>query len=243
MLAQVLTRMSNDEQRTQLLQALRHKLASYQLTWLDVRAIVGLFAPHNHARFDVVQLLLAHAHDLPAKIDVDDYLFLADQCTNDNEQLKVRLFELLHGKIDGRKEDDVERVMKAFPTPSNRQKIGAIIRSSKADEHPALTASPLPPSAQPIAINRILSPTLPIVEELSTAPLKRKHSADDQPLTPASALHENEFIQRQDLSPPVVFSSSSSSLSSSSDENMPIRTRSFMMAIKRTFERLKETSS
>jgi hypothetical protein len=38
-------------------------------------------------------------------------------------------------------------------------------------------------------------------------------------------------------------SSSNSSLSSASDENIPIRTPSFMIAIKKTFERLKESSS
>jgi hypothetical protein len=99
--------------------------------------------------------------------------------------------------------------------------------------------------------NNILSPTSILVEELSLAPLKRKYSFDHeyenhschQILTPSLIKQEDEFIQQRDILSSISISSSNSSLSSASDENIPIRTRSFMVAIKNTFERLKETSS
>jgi hypothetical protein len=98
--------------------------------------------------------------------------------------------------------------------------------------------------------NKILPPTSSVVEELSMAPLKRKYSFDNeyqdhichQMLTPSLVFQQDEFIQQQQHDF-VPFSSSSSSVSSASDENIPIRTRSFMVAIKSTFERLRETSS
>lgn len=99
---------------------------------------------------------------------------------------------------------------------------------------------------QTIATN-ILSPTSTILQEFSSAPLKRKYSFDDkyqdhccqQIIAPSLIQQQDELIQQRNLS----LSSSNSSLSSASDENIPIRTRSFMIAIKNTFERLKETSS
>lgn len=95
-------------------------------------------------------------------------------------------------------------------------------------------------------MNRILSPTLSSVEELSVAPLKRKYSNDypdqscRQIITPILSSQQEELIQQRDL---LSISSSNSSISSTSGENIPIRTRSFMIAIKNTFERLRETSS
>jgi len=99
--------------------------------------------------------------------------------------------------------------------------------------------------------NNILSPTSSFVQELSLAPLKRKYSFDNeyqdhschQMITPSWIIEQDEFIQQRDVLPSISMSSSNSSFSSSSDENIPIRTRSFMVAIKSTFERLKETSS
>ncbi|CAF2619950.1 unnamed protein product [Rotaria sp. Silwood2] len=99
--------------------------------------------------------------------------------------------------------------------------------------------------------NNILSPTSSFVQELSLAPLKRTYSFDDkyqdhdchQIITPSLIKQQDEFIQQRDLLSSIFISSSNSSLSSASDENIPIRTRSFMVAIKNTFERLKETSS
>lgn len=100
--------------------------------------------------------------------------------------------------------------------------------------------------------NNILSPTSLLVEELSHAPLKRKYSFDNkyqdhschQILLPSLSTEQDEFIQQHDiLATSVSISSLNSSISSASDENIPIRTRSFMVAIKNTFERLKETSS
>ncbi len=99
--------------------------------------------------------------------------------------------------------------------------------------------------------NNILSPTSSLLQELSLAPLKRKYSFDDeyqddschQILIPSLIIQQDEFIQQRDILPSISISSSNSSLSSASDENIPIRTRSFMVAIKNTFERLKEPSS
>jgi hypothetical protein len=99
--------------------------------------------------------------------------------------------------------------------------------------------------------NKILPLTSSFVQQLSIAPLKRKCSFDDeyqdqschQILTPSLIVQQDEFIQQRDILSSISMSSSNSSLSSASDENIPIRTRSFMIAIKKTFERLKETSS
>ncbi len=62
-------------------------------------------------------------------------------------------------------------------------------------------------------------------------------------LSQSLILQHEEFIHQGDIVPSISNSSSNSSLSSASAEMIPLRTRSFMVAIKSTFERLKETSS
>ncbi len=105
-----------------------------------------------------------------------------------------------------------------------------------------LTSCPLQTTA-----NQILPLTSSFVQQLSVAPLKRKCSFDNeschQILIPLLIEQQDEFIQQRDILSSISMSSSNSSLSSTSDENIPIRTRSFMIAIKKTFERLKESSS
>ncbi len=106
-------------------------------------------------------------------------------------------------------------------------------------------------SPQQTITNNILSPTTSFVQQLSIAPLKRKYSFDNQYqdqschqiLTPSLTLQQNEFIQQGNIVPSISISTSNSSLSSTSDENIPIRTHSFMIAIKKTFQHLKEASS
>ncbi len=60
MLLTILARMSNDEQRAQLLQTLRNKLSNYNLDWLDIRNIINLFSKNDQIRFDILQFILLH---------------------------------------------------------------------------------------------------------------------------------------------------------------------------------------
>ncbi len=120
----------------------------------------------------------------------------------------------------------------------------------EVDDQP-LSSLPLTSYPEQTTTSNILSPTSTLVQELSLAPLKRKHSFDNeyqdqscnQILLPSLILQQDEFIQQRNILPSISNSSSNSSISSASDENIPIRTQSFMVAIKDTFERLKETSS
>ncbi|CAF1075188.1 unnamed protein product [Adineta steineri] len=250
MLLTILARMSNDEQRLQLLQTLRNKLSNYNLDWLDIRNILNLFSEKNQIRFKILQLILLYKKNFINKLSINDYIDLSNQCTNNNEQLKIQLFEQIYDKLNIQNKNDVENIISLFHTVNIKQKIEAMIRfEDKYEEINGL--STLHP--EEIMVNNILSPTLSSIEELSLAPLKRKHSFDNeyqdqschQIITPLLIQQQDEFIQQQDLLTSISISSSNSSFSSSSasDENIPIRTRSFMIAIKNTFERLKETSS
>ena len=100
--------------------------------------------------------------------------------------------------------------------------------------------------------NNILPPTTTsFLQHSSIAPLKRTYSFDHayqdqschQILTPLLLVQQDEFTQQRDTLLSISMSSSNSSVSSASNENIPIRTRSFMIAIRKTFEHLKETSS
>jgi len=130
MLLTILARMSNDEQRLQLLQTLRNKLSNYNLDWLDIRNIINLFSKENQIRWEILQFLLLHMNNLTKKIDIEDYIYLSNQSTNDNEHLKVRLFEQIYDKLNIQNKNDLERIIKLFQT---RQKIEAIIRIKRSD--------------------------------------------------------------------------------------------------------------
>jgi len=130
MLLTILARMSNDEQRLQLLQTLRNKLSNYNLDWLDIRNIINLFSKENQIRWEILQFLLLHMNNLNKKIDIEDYIYLSNQSTNDNEHLKVRLFEQIYDKLNIQNKNDLERIIKLFQT---RQKIEAIIRIKRSD--------------------------------------------------------------------------------------------------------------
>ncbi|CAF3363108.1 unnamed protein product [Rotaria socialis] len=261
MILTILAGMSNDEQRLQLLQTIRNKLSNYNLNWLDIRNIISLFSKKNQIRFEVLQLLLLYANNLQDKIDIDDYIDLSNQSTNDNEQLKISLFEQLYQKLNIRNRKDFEPIVNLFQTITMKQKVEAMIRINRSDfildDKPEvigdqqLSSLQLTSFPEQTIANSILSPTSSFVQELSLAPLKRTHPFDDQYqdhccqqiITPSSIVQQNEFIQQRDLLSSISISSSNSSLSSASDENIPIRTLSFMVAIKNTFERLKATSS
>ncbi|CAF0768718.1 unnamed protein product [Adineta ricciae] len=268
MLLTILTRMSNDEQRLQLLQTLRNKLSSYRLTWLDIRNMIRLFSPTTRIRFDILQFFLLYMKNFSANLEIEDYIDLYDLCTNDNEQMKVRLFELIYEKLNTRNQQDVERILSLFQTAHSRQKIEGMLRNYRSKENLEqyrgtryknihllnfiesilLVVEYQQCTAHPgeIAANRILSPTLSSAEQLFVAPLKRKYSYDYQDqscrqvITPILYSQQEELIQQRDI---LSISSSNSSISSTSGENVPIRTRSFMIAIKNTFECLRETSS
>jgi hypothetical protein len=133
MLLTILARMSNDEQRLQLLQTLRNKLSNYNLDWLDIRNIINLFSKENQIRWEILQFLLLHMNNLTKKIDIEDYIYLSNQSTNDNEHLKVRLFEQIYDKLNIQNKNDLERIIKLFQTINLRQKIEAIIRIKRSD--------------------------------------------------------------------------------------------------------------
>ncbi|CAF3580683.1 unnamed protein product [Rotaria sordida] len=260
MLLTILARMSNDEQRLQLLQTLRNKLTNYNLNWLDIRNIINLFSKKDQIRFNILQFLLLNINNLTNKINIDDYIYLSNQCTNNNEQLKFYLFELIYKKLNIQNKNDFECIINLFQTINIKQKVENMIRIYQsdliidkqevvADQH--LSSLQMTSHSEQIIANNILSPTSSFVQELSLAPLKRKYSFDNkyqdyychQIITPSLIKQQDEFIQQRDLLSSISINSSNSSLSSTSDENIPIRTRSFMVAIKNTFERLKETSS
>ncbi|MCC7159849.1 MAG: hypothetical protein IT281_09945, partial [Ignavibacteria bacterium] len=124
---------SNDEQRLQLLQTIRNKLSNYNLNWLDIRNIISLFSKKNQIRFEVLQLLLLHVNNLHDRIDIDDYIQLSNQSTNDSEQLKISLFEQLHQKLNIRNRKDFERIVNLFQTIIMKQKVEAMMRINQSD--------------------------------------------------------------------------------------------------------------
>lgn len=238
MLLTILARMSTDEQRLQLLQRLKKKLSNYNLNWMDIRMMLSLFAKNDQTRFEILQFLLQYVKNLSKIIEIDDYVHLSNECTHENEQVKIRLFEQMSSKLNIRNADDLERITALFRTIPNKQKIQALLRirihSKILDDHHHT-------SFQSQNATSILPPiSTSFIEQLSRAPLKRRHSFDDdyqdqsshRLLTPVSLIVQNEFIQQRDTS------SSNSSLSSTSQDNVPIRTHSFMIAIRKTFERL-----
>ena len=133
MLLTILARMSNDEQRLQLLQTLRKKLSYYNLDWLDIRNIINLFSKNDQIRFEILQFLLSYIKNLTKKINTEDYIYLSNQCTSDNEQLKVRLFEQMYEKLNIQSQNDVEDIVNLFQTLTIRQKIEATIRINQLD--------------------------------------------------------------------------------------------------------------
>ncbi|UJR22369.1 hypothetical protein I4U23_025431 [Adineta vaga] len=278
MLLTILARMSDDKQRLQLLQTLRNKLSNYNLTWLDIRNIIKLFSWKNYVRFDILQFLLLYTKNLMTKIDIEDFIDLSDLCTNNNEQMKVRLFEQIHRHLNIQSENDVERIINLFQIIHIRHKIQSMIEihrsNTRSDEYKGISTTEFDLQLntidlfttiilvidtqqhisypEEITVNNILSPILSSIEEsTASATLKRKYSYDNayqdhachQIITPILTLQQDELIQQRDFLSSISISSSNSSISSASDENIPIRTRSFMIAIKNTFERLKETSS
>ncbi len=133
MLLTILARMSNDEQRVQLLQTLRNKLSNYNLDWFDIRNIINLFSKNNQIRFDILQFLLLNIKNLTKKIDIEDYIYLSNQSTNDNEHLKIRLFEQIYEKLNIQNKNDFERLINLFQTINLRQKVEAILRNNQSD--------------------------------------------------------------------------------------------------------------
>ena len=258
MLVTILARMSTDEQRVQLLHRLRNKLANYNLNWLDIRMIISCFDKNEQIRFEICQFLLFYVKNLSKKMmEIEDYIDLSNQCTDGNEQNKIRLFEQICNKLNIRNQDDLERIYNLFPTVWMKQKVKAMIRVHIHSEIPdeQFSVSQFDSSRlQSTKAKNLLPPMgASFAEQISIAPLKRRYSFDEkydqdqtcqQILTPASLIEQDEFIAQQDTLLSIsVNSSSDSSLSSASNETIPIRTRSFMIAIRKTFERLKETSS
>lgn len=128
MLLTILSRMSNDEQRLQLLQTLRNKLSNYNLSWLDIRNLVDLFSTKDKIRFDILKFLLVHVNNLTKRLDIDDYIQLSNQSTNENEQLKIDLFEQVYDKLNIQTKNDFQRIMDLFHNANNRQKIETLLR-------------------------------------------------------------------------------------------------------------------
>ena len=135
MLLTILTRMSNDEQRLQLLQTLRNKLSSYRLTWLDIRNVIRLFSPTTRIRFDILQFFLLYMKNFLANLEIEDYIDLSDLCTNNNEHMKVRLFERIYEKLNIRNQPDVEQILNLFQTVHSRQKIEGMLRNHRFKEN------------------------------------------------------------------------------------------------------------
>ena len=135
MLLTILTRMSNDEQRVQLLQRLRNKLSNYNLDWLDIRKIISLFSTKDHIRFDILQFLLFYVKNLSKNIEIEDYIELSNLCTNENELFKIRLFEQIYNRLRIRCQNDLETISNLFQTAYIKQKVEAMIRIHRSNLH------------------------------------------------------------------------------------------------------------
>ena len=215
MLTTILARLNNDEQRWQCLQTLRSKLSHYNLSWSDLRSISELFANVEHRRLDLIESLLPFSNHSRGPIEIDDYLRLL---STENEARHFRLFEQISPDLKIRSKDDVQRLIESFSTRTTRQKVETILRTAHehvGDQHIAASFHLL----EPVRITQVLPPTSSSTED------------------------ELTFEHHAEILPILSANSSDCSLSSGSDENIPIRTRSFMVAIKNTFERLRETSS
>jgi hypothetical protein len=127
--------MSNDEQRVQLLQTLRNRLSNYNLDWLDIRKIICLFSNKDQIRFEILQFFLLYLKNLTKKIDIEDYIYLSNQCTNNNEQLKIRLFEQIYEHLNIQSKNDLERISNLFQTVNMKYKIEAMNRINRPDLH------------------------------------------------------------------------------------------------------------
>ncbi len=135
MLLTILSRMSNDEQRVQLLQTLRNRLSNYNLDWLDIRKIICLFSNKDQIRFEILQFFLLYLKNLTKKIDIEDYIYLSNQCTNNNEQLKIRLIEQIYEHLNIQSKNDLERISNLFQTVNMKYKIEAMNRINRPDLH------------------------------------------------------------------------------------------------------------
>lgn len=134
MLLTILARMSNDEQRIQLLQTLRNKLSNYNLDWLDLQNIIDLFSKNEQIRFDILKFFLLYLKNLSKKkLLINDYIYLSNQCTNNNEDLKFRLFELIYEKLNIENKNDLNCLMNVFQLGNNKQKVENIIRNNRWD--------------------------------------------------------------------------------------------------------------
>jgi hypothetical protein len=127
--------MSNDEQRVQLLQTLRNRLSNYNLDWLDIRKIICLFSNKDQIRFEILQFFLLYLKNLTKKIDIEDYIYLSNQCTNNNEQLKIRLIEQIYEHLNIQSKNDLERISNLFQTVNMKYKIEAMNRINRPDLH------------------------------------------------------------------------------------------------------------
>ncbi|CAF4749854.1 unnamed protein product, partial [Rotaria sp. Silwood2] len=114
-------------------QTLRNKLSNYNLNWLDIRNIINLFSKKDQIRFDILQFLLLHINNLTNKIDIDDYIYLSNQCTNNNEQIKFYLFELIYKKLNIQNTYDFQRIINLFQTINMKQKVEAMIQINRSD--------------------------------------------------------------------------------------------------------------
>lgn len=133
MLLTILARMPNDEQRLQLLKTLRNRLTNYNLNWFDIRNIINLFSKKDQIRFEVLKFFLLYINNLIEKINVDDYIYLSNQCADNNEQLKFDLFEQIYEKLNIRNKYDFEHIIDLFQIEKIRQKVESILRNNQLD--------------------------------------------------------------------------------------------------------------
>lgn len=133
MLLTILARMPNDEQRLQLLKTLRNRLTNYNLNWFDIRNIINLFSKKDQIRFEVLKFFLLYINNLIEKINVDDYIYLSNQCADNNEQLKFDLFEQIYEKLNIRNKYDFEHIIDLFQIEKIRQKVESILRNNRLD--------------------------------------------------------------------------------------------------------------
>ncbi|CAF0734559.1 unnamed protein product [Didymodactylos carnosus] len=122
----ILSQLQNDEQRYQLLQTLRTRLAGYNLSVESIKLILDLFADEQY-RFQVGQLLTTALNKLKA----DDCLSLLKGFQD--EKQKFILFEQSYKKLNSDTcYDQLINILNEF-TPSTRQKAENLLRNNYSE--------------------------------------------------------------------------------------------------------------
>jgi hypothetical protein len=258
MLLSILARLTNDEHRWQCLQTLRSKLSHYNLNSFDLICIIRLFSFDDDRRLQLIQFLLPY---ITSTIAIDDYMQLFDS----NQTLEFRLFEQIHDKLDIRTYDDCQRLIERFSIRSIQKQVESIIGLHQAhliDHEQTMRSLSTKSIVNHRSTTKLVDDPIQLIQSYRVNQFRCPMESSFDPyacVCVKQASIVNKFYrcvschaticpelaeQEPMIQSRLIRMMSTSSLSSTnSDDNIPQRTRSFMVAIKNTFERLKETSN